>query len=325
MSPSLLPTSPDAGFLGWPVCTDPARWDCDVALFGIRHSEPYARDPWPNDQARAPDALRRVSDRISYTPDRWDFDLGGTFAEQVPVRCLDCGDLAWPGGSFDDYSAAVTAFARQLISQGTQLLVVGGDHGVSIPVLAALEAVGRPVHIVHVDAHLDWRDEIGGVRRGYSSPLRRASELGHVAGMTQIGMRMTGSAGRDEVEAARRFGAHVFPAESLRTHGWAPVLATVPEGVPVYVTIDADGMDPTEMPAVLAPSPGGPLFREVAPFLRALAERNEVVGMDVVEIAPSMDLANGITCITAGRLLLTVLAASWGERGALRRRGARAR
>ena len=98
-----------------------------------------------------------------------------------------------------------------------------------------------------------------------------------------------------------------------------PVLATIPEGRAVYVTIDADGLDPTEMPAVMAPTPGGIYFRQLAPLLRAVARRNRIVGMDIVEIAPSYDFANGLTCIGAGRLILNVLGASWGEGGAWQR------
>jgi agmatinase len=81
----------------------------------------------------------------------------------------------------------------------------------------------------------------------------------------------------------------------------------------VYLTIDADGLDPTEMPAVMAPTPGGIYYRQLAPLLRTVARRNRIVGMDIVEIAPTFDFANGLTCIAAGRLLLNVLGASWGS------------
>lgn len=67
-----------------------------------------------------------------------------------------------------------------------------------------------------------------------------------------------------------------------------PVLATIPEGRAVFLTIDADGLDPTEMPAVMAPTPGGLYFRQVAPLLRAVARRNRIIGMDLVEVAPAL-------------------------------------
>jgi len=200
---------------------------------------------------------------------------------------------------------------RHVWRQGAQLIVLGGDHGVTIPVVDALATLGKPVHILHIDAHLDWREEVGGVRRGYSSPLQWASKNPAVSGMTQIGLRAIGSARSREVEAARSYGSHLFSAEQIHTDGMEPVLATIPEGRPVYLTIDADGLDPTEMPAVMAPTPGGIYFRQLAPLLRSVARNHRIVGMDIVEIAPSFDFANGLTCIMAGRLILNVLCASW--------------
>jgi agmatinase len=315
LDPTLKPERP---FLDWPIVTDASGWNARVALLGIRHSEPYGHDPFPNDQARAPAAIRARSQVFCYDPGHWDFDVGTDLASNLPAH-VDMGDVAWGGDDYGAYAAAITARVRHLWRQGAQLVVLGGDHGVTIPVVDALDAVGGPVHVLHVDAHLDWREEVGGVRRGYSSPLQWASKLQAVSGMTQIGLRAIGSARSREVEAARAFGSHLIGAEQIHMEGMEPVLATIPAGRPVYLTIDADGLDPTEMPAVMAPTPGGIYFRQLAPLLRAVARRNRIVGMDVVEIAPSFDFANGITCITAGRLILNVLSASWGAGGAMRR------
>jgi agmatinase len=316
---NLLPTmTPERPFLDWPVATDPAGWNAKVALLGIRHSEPYSHDPFPNDQAKAPGAIRARSESFCYNPSHWDFDVGTDLASNLPSH-VDIGDVAFDGGDYGAYAAAITARARHLWHQGTQLIVLGGDHGVTIPVVDALDAVGGPVHVLHIDAHLDWREEVGGVRRGYSSPLQWASKIKAVSGMTQIGLRAIGSARAREVQAARAFGSQLFAAEQIHAEGMDPVVATIPEGRAVYLTIDADGLDPTEMPAVMAPTPGGIYFRQLAPLLRAVARRNRIVGMDIVEIAPSYDFVNGLTCIMAGRLILNVLAASWGEGGAFRR------
>ncbi len=316
---TLRPTAnPIRPFLDWPVVTEPAGWTADVALLGIQHSEPYAHDPRPNDQARAPDAIRWQSERFCYAPAHWDFDTGTDLAAVLPSRSLDLGNIAWTHGSYDEYAAHITDRVRHLWSNGTQVIVLGGDHGVTIPVVDALDALGEPVHVLHVDAHLDWREDVRGVRRGYSSPLRWASTKKAVSGMTQIGLRAIGSARRQEVEDARAYGSHLVTAEQFHAGGLEPILATIPEGRAVYLTIDADGLDPTEMPAVMAPTPGGLYFRELAPLLRAVARSHRIVGMDLVEVAPSFDFANGLTCITAGRLILNVLSASWGEDGAFR-------
>src|SRR5499427_9964024 len=218
--------SPIRGFLDWPVVTDPEQWSAEVALCGIQHSEPYAHDPRPNDQARAPDAIRLRSSNISYGPEQWDFDLGAPLAALTP-RCLDIGNIAWTGGSYDDYAAGITSRARRLWQQGAQIFILGGDHGVTIPTLDALDALRESVHIVHVDAHLDWREEVGGVRRGYSSPLRWASTAKAVSGMTQIGLRAIGSARRGELEAALAYGSHLITAERFHADGADPVLATI--------------------------------------------------------------------------------------------------
>jgi agmatinase len=318
---TLQPTSnPARPFLDWPVVTDPSGWTADVAILGIQHSEPYAHDAFPNDQAHAPDAIRERSQSFCYNPAHWDFDTGTDLASSLPARHLDIGNVGWSrNGDYAGYAAAITERARHFWRQGAQLVVLGGDHGVTIPMVDALDAIGEPVHILHIDAHLDWREEVGGVRRGYSSPLQWASRNSAVSGMTQIGLRAIGSARRAEVEAAWNYGSKMFSAQQIHAEGMEPVLETIPEGRAVYLTIDADGLDPTEMPAVMAPTPGGIYFRQLAPLLRSVARHNRIVGMDIVEIAPSYDFANGLTCIMAGRLILNVLSASWSEGGAYHR------
>lgn len=302
-------SKPDRPFLDWEVVTDPALWQADFAVVGLPHSEPYPRDSHPNDQTLAPAAIRAQSGQFCDGPEHWDFDIGGPLVSVVPGRCIDLGDMPWDGCPYDDHAAWVTGALAGALRAGTRLIVLGGDHGVTIPVLDALEAVGELVHIVHIDAHLDWREEVQGVRRGYSSPLRWASRLAWIGGMTQIGLRGTGSARADDVAAARAYGAHLFSAPQVHAQGLEPVIATIPEGAAVYVTIDADGLDPAPMPGVLAPSPGGLRFDQVAQLLHRLARRNRVVGMDIVEIAPSFDFANHLTCITAGRLAINLIGA----------------
>jgi agmatinase len=312
LPPTVAPVRP---FLDWPVVTDPSARDAEVAVLGITRSEPYPNDPQPNDQSRAPDAIRSKSRTFCYAPGNWDFDSGLDPASALPKKCLDLGNVPW-STPYDAYSAGVTERVRHLWKQRAQVVILGGDHGVTIPVFDALDAIGEPVHVLQIDAHLDWREDVGGVRRGYSSPLRWASTRPAVAGMTQVGLRAIGSARRQEVEAARAYGSHLITAERFHAEGMGAmdaVLATIPKGRAVYVTIDADGLDPAEMPGVMAPTPGGLRFHQVAPLLRAVARRHRVVGMDVVEVAPSFDSANGVTCVTAGRLILNVLVASWAK------------
>jgi agmatinase len=312
-------TAPARAFLDWPIATDPSLWTAEVAVIGLPHSEPYVGEPRPNDQAQAPDAIRLASLQISDGRDHWDFDLGSALSEILPNTVIDCGNVPWLSGTYDSHMDRATAALRELWRRGTQVYVLGGDHGVTIPALDALEVIDRPVHVLHIDAHLDWRTEVGGVRRGYSSPLYWASQKPWISGITQIGMRGTGSARRQEIEAARDYGSHVITAIEVHTRGLTPVIKTIPERSAVYVTIDADGLDPADMPGVMAPVPGGLRFTQVADLLRTVAQRHRIVGFDLVEVAPSFDSTNRITCIAAGRLIVNALGSSWAPEGAYRR------
>ena len=304
-------SQPPRGFLDWPVVTDPAAWQADVAIVGIPLSEPYPRDPWPNDQANAPSWVRRLSVQFCDGADHWDFDNGAPLAEILPPRCIDLGDLVWNGSEYGSFLQKSAPLFAGLWRNGTQILGIGGDHGVTIPLLHGLEGVGEPVYIVHVDAHLDWRDDVQGVRNGYSSPLRRASELPWISGMTQIGLRGTGSARRAEYEAAAAWGSRMIPAYEVHDRGIDWVIQQLPKDKPVFLTIDADGVDPTVMPAVLGPSPGGLTAPQIFKLIRAVAQQSRLVGMDVVEIAPAWEPANMLTATMAGRMFVQALGATW--------------
>lgn len=303
-------SAPLRPFLDWSVDTGWERWDAvPVSLLGIPYSEHYAGEPRPNDQARAPEAIRAQSGQFCDGPLHWDFDIGEPLQWVLPNGGRDCGNLSLDGNSFDDYfSGAVEVLKRQFGSSRFSA-ILGGDHGATVPVVHALEAVGRPVHLVQIDAHIDWRDEVRGAHRGYSSPIRRASELPWISGITQIGIRGTGSARAPEVEAARAWGATIVTARQVHEEGLAPVLRHLDGKGPYYLTIDADGLDPSVMPAVLGPVPGGLRVDQVLPIIRALAGGG-LVGMDVVEVAPSVDVPNQITSITAGRLMVNAMAAA---------------
>lgn len=298
--------TPVRPYLNWPVITDPSKWGGKAAVIGIRHSEPYPGDPVPNDQTAAPDYIRLQSTQFWDGPERHDFDLGGPLQEIASSGLFDAGNCPAPILGFESYFADTVARLKRLFSSTQIVCVLGGDHGVTIPVLHALETVGRPVHVVQVDAHLDWREEVGGARLGYSSPLRRASELPFVSGITQIGLRGTGSARAGEYRDARDYGARLFTAEAIHADGMRPVIEHLSGKGPYYLTIDADGLDPSVMPAVMGPVPGGLRAEQVLSLVRWLA-REGLVGMDMVEVAPSFDLANRITGITAGRIVLNAV------------------
>ncbi len=279
--------------------------EADVAVLGLPYGDPYRIDEVSNDQINAPTAIRRASSHISGGLDRWDFDLGGTLLDGRSVRMVDCGDVVGDARDLDGHYRRAEQAVRMILKTRALPIVLGGDHGIPIPVLRAYEGRG-PITVIQVDAHLDWIDRKFGVSGGYSSPMRRASEMDHVAEIFQIGLRCQGSARREEFEAATAYGAHLVTDLELQRRGMAEILSTIPDGGNYYLTLDADGFDPSVMPAVAGPAPGGVTYLQAVQLIHGLVGKGRVVGMDICEITPARDI-NDITAITAGRLILNLI------------------
>lgn len=283
------------------------RLQADIAFLGIPYGSAYSVADISNDQSNMPTAMRQASDRITRSIERYDFDVGGPLYDNRPIRAVDCGDVAADIHDLKSHVARAELVVRKILKSGALPIVFGGDHAIPIPVLRAFDAEpGPPLTLIHIDQHLDWREDVGGVRDGLSSPIRRASEMKHVGQIFQIGLRATGSARQEEYDAARAYGAHLISAYELHDVGMDAVLARIPAGGRYYLTVDMDGMDPSEAPAVAAPMPGGVTYLQARKLIHGLVKKGRVVGMDVVEITPSRDL-NQMTCITAGRLVTNLI------------------
>ena len=292
------------------LVTDMTDLKADIAILGVPFGSAYTPRQFTNDQSNAPQAIRDVTDRIVRAPEHYDFDIDGSLLQgRSDIRFVDCGDvlpdLAVPG----DHQRRAELATRQILRGGGMPIVLGGDHGITNPVLRGFDEVG-PVTIVHIDAHLDWRDEVNGVRDGLSSVIRRASELPFVKHIVQIGLRAQGSGRPADYEAAKAWGADLISAYELHDIGMDAVLARIPDGGNYYLTIDADGLDPTIMPAVDGPAPGGVSFVQARKLIHGLVKKGRVVGMDIVEIQPVKDNASKLTCVTAGRLIVNLIGAT---------------
>ncbi|MGD9176200.1 MAG: arginase family protein, partial [Desulfobacterales bacterium] len=193
----MLRTIPPQGasntFLGFPLCTELDVIEADIAILGIPYGYSYSTDELPNDQANAPSAVRIESVRLSDGLDHWDFDLGGPLLGGGNVRVVDCGDVPGDRGDIKSHYHMAEKAVKTILERKAHPVVIGGDHGVPIPVFRAFDGHG-PITLVHVHAHIDWRDAVNGICEGYSSPIRRASELSHIDRIFQIGMRGQGSA-----------------------------------------------------------------------------------------------------------------------------------
>jgi agmatinase len=292
-------------FLFSEIATDLDNLAADIAFLGVPYGSAYTIGEMSNDQTNMPTAMRQASDRIVRSLERYDFDLGGPLYDGRNIRTVDCGDVRADIRDLKTHSRRAETAVGKILGAGALPIILGGDHGITIPVLRGFEGRG-PITLVHLDQHLDWRDEVNGIRDGLSSPIRRAAEMEHIGDIFQIGLRATGSARAEEVAAAKAYGAHIVPAYELHDAGMEAILARIPDGGHYYLTIDMDGIDPAIAPAVAAPMPGGVTFVEARKLVHGLVRKGRVVGMDVVEITPKADI-NQITCITAGRLIVNLI------------------
>ncbi|MCM5557424.1 arginase family protein [Pleomorphomonas sp. JP5] len=278
-------------------------------IFGASHGSAYPGRP--SRSATAAAAIRAASADEAPLIGHWDFDLGGPLFGDEPVSCVDIGDVATAAEDVAGNRAAIAAQTAEVLAESAIPILLGGDDSVVIPFLAGFAGyaeVRGPIWVLQIDAHIDWRDEILGERHGYSSPMRRASEMAHVEGIVQVGMRGVGSARAEEIEAARRFGSHLVTAREIHAAGVEAALRLIPEDARVVITLDCDGLDPGIMPGVAAPSPGGLTYTETIDLIAGVGRRAWIVGFDIVELAPDADVGN-VSALTAARLVTNAIGA----------------
>jgi agmatinase len=280
------------------------------AYIGVPTGSPYDGE-FPSPAAGGPEHIRRMSWEQETPTDahHYDFDLGGPLMPSAsPPDLVDYGDVAADPSDFDASKRLATATIRSALDRGALPFVIGGDHSVTAIGVRAYEDFG-PVNVLHVDAHLDFRDEVRGVRDGYSSPIRRVREMPWVGSIVQVGLRGVGSARAQEVADAREAGNVLITADDLHRNGVGPVFEHISSDAPWYITIDVDGLDPSIAPGTGFPVPDGVTYREAAALVRGIAARGLLAGMDVTEIHPEIDL-RGLTALTVLRLLAMAMGES---------------
>ena len=279
-------TPPAAGFLGLPVETDLDALDADVAILGVPHGWPYPRPGATAGCAAAPAAVRKRSQRMARFRGHWDFDLDAPMLPPDGPRIVDAGDV--PGEPHDGPGNAsrTEATVRAILARGAIPVCIGGDDSVPIPILRAFADRG-PLTVVQVDAHLDYRDEVDGVREGYSSPMRRASEMPHVERIVHVGLRGVGSARESDVADSRAAGNLLVTARQLRERGVPWLLGQLPGDASVFLSFDCDGLDPSLFPAVSAAAPGGLSWPDAVDLVTGAGRR--LAGTAFTEFVPALD------------------------------------
>ena len=255
-----------------------------------------------------PRAVREASTLFSFGHSgAYDFEDDIVYLPSGEPGLMDAGDADIIHTDTVQSHANIESAVRAVLEAGILPATIGGDHSVTIPCLRAFDKQ-PPMHVVQIDAHLDFVDERHGVRFGHGNPMRRASEMAHITGMLQMGIRNVSSSNREDYAAARAAGSTVLSVRDVRRMGAEKCAALIPEGARCYCTIDIDGFDPSIAPGTGTPSHGGFLYYEVLEFLKILCRRARIVGADVVEVAPAYDPA-AVTATLAAQLLLNFVGA----------------
>lgn len=292
-----------------PYVEDWSKIDADIAILGA----PFDAGTQYRAGARfGPRSVREASTLFSFGhAGAYDHEDDRVYMGS-DVRMVDIGDADIIHTDTIQSHANIRKGVEAILDAGALPVVIGGDHSVNIPCIEAFEG-RREFHIFHIDAHLDFVDERHGVRCGHGNPLRRAAEKPYVSGLTQVGIRNVSSTARDGYQEARAMGSDIISVRHMRKLGAEGVIARIPKGVPVYVTLDIDGFCPSIAPGTGTPSHGGFLYYEVLEMLQHLANYHEIIGMDLVEVAPDYDPTGG-TSILAAQILLNFLGFVFGAR-----------
>jgi len=225
------------------------------------------------------------------------------------LSVADVGDVAINTFDLKKSVGLIEAAYDGLLAHGCRPLTLGGDHTIALPILRALRKKHGPVGLVHVDAHADINEHMFGEAIAHGTPFRRAVEEGLLEGrrVAQIGLRGSGYAAED-FDWPRAQGFRVVQAEECWHRSLSPLMAEVREQLgagPVYLSFDIDGLDPAFAPGTGTPEIGGLTTIQALEIIRG-CRGLDVVGCDLVEVAPPYDLS-GNTALTAANLLFEML------------------
>ncbi len=239
------------------------------------------------------------------------------FAQVYPFRVLetmDGGDVDPVPGYTEETFARIEAAYRPIFEAGVVPFTAGGDHSITLPILRARKAARRePVSLVHFDAHFDtWEAYWGTKRYTHGTWVKRSYEEGLIrrGHVFQVGIRSSLYSHEDVANNAAIVD-RTFTSEDVDEQGFRPIMDRIVEAVsdgPVYTSVDIDVLDPAYAPGTGTPESGGLTSREMIHFIRELY-RTDLVGFDLVEVAPQYDHTGQITAIAASNLIYEALCA----------------
>lgn len=209
-------------------------------------------------------------------------------------KICDVGDVYIPIGNTENTMKAIKKFTKEIVEDGKIPLMIGGDHLVSYPAIEAVYEKYKDLYLFHFDAHTDLRDTFFGEKLSHANVIRRAWDFLGDGKIYQFGIR---SGDREEFLWSEK---HTHMTK-FTYDGLDEAIEAVKDK-PVYVTIDIDILDPSVVPGTGTPEPGGITFKEMLDILLKLKKINNIVGGDLVELAPHYD-PTGASSAVACKLL----------------------
>ena len=281
-------------------------WDnikADVAVMGA----PFDFGSQFRSGARmGPRGIREASTLFSFGHGgAYDHEDDITYLPSDSTKIVDIGDADIIHTDTIKSHENIKFGVKKIIEAKAIPVILGGDHSINIPCIEAFEDQ-ESIHVIQIDAHLDFVDERHGVRYGHGNPMRRASEKSYVSGMTQIGIRNVSSTAKEGYIDARAKGSKIFSVRHLREMGIDKILEQIPKDKRYYITIDIDAFDPSIASGTGTPSHGGFNYYEILELLDGIIKQGKVVGLDLVEVAPDYDLTNSTSTLAAQLLMNTI-------------------
>ena len=277
--------------------------NADVAILGA----PFDSGSQYRSGARmGPRGIREASTLFSFGhAGAYDFEDDIIYLPSESTKIVDLGDADIIHTATKQSHENIKFGVKKILESNCIPVVLGGDHSINIPCINAFEDQ-EPIHVIQIDAHLDFVDERHGVRYGHGNPMRRASEKDYVSGMTQIGIRNVSSTAREGYLDAKKRGSKIFSVRQLRNTGIDNILKEIPKNKRYYLTIDIDAFDPSIASGTGTPSHGGFYYYEILELIDGIIKQGNVVGLDLVEVAPDYDLTNSTSTLAAQLLMNTI-------------------
>lgn len=294
-------------FAGAERCTDLNDLDAEIAIIGTPYGVIYPSYTERPRYSEGAESLRKYSQKFGKFREHYDFDLGGTMLNGKTIRIVDCGDVVGDPDGGSENHARVEDAVRLIRSKGATVITLGGNDGTSTPVMRGLNA-SSDVSIVHFDAHLDYRDEVEGLNDGWSSSMRRASEMEHMGKPVHLGLRGLGSARPNDVQDAAANGSTFITAREIYDRGGKEVAKTLPGMDDIYIHFDVDVMDLAIASGAGAPAMGGLDYWQATDLLQGTANSGRVIAAHFSSFVPSLD-PSGITSMLVAQLIMNLISA----------------